>query len=172
MADERSNATPELFSEAHLITVQWFTTEWAGEVAALLREMEVFYGTCIADETNVEEDVRRHAAEGMNILLAFNGGRVVGFAFFSLLYPAAGLVSLLHLKQLYVANAARRLGVGRALLAHIARSAQERGCGRIEWTTGADNRGARALYEGVGAIGSDKVKYVLQGDALATLAQA
>ena len=153
-----------------MIMVQGFTTERAGEVAVLLREMETFYGTSVADEINVEADVCRYAAEGMSILLAFDKDRVVGFAFFSLLYPAAGLVSLLHLKQLYVADAARRLGVGRTLLAHVARCAQERGCTRIEWTTGADNLGARALYKGVGAIASEKVKYVLQGSALDTLA--
>ncbi len=159
-------------AEVEAVEVIRFSPNLAQEIALLLREMEAFYGTEIEEGTNVEADLCRHAEKGLGILVATYNQRVAGVAFFDLLYPGAGLVTLLHLKQLYVANAARRLGIGRVLLRHVAHVAKEQGCARIEWTTGFDNRAARALYEGIGAMGSEKMKYVLQGCALDQLARA
>ena len=154
-----------------MVDVQQFSPGRAGDVARLLREMEEFHGTPIADGTHVEGDVCK-AARTMDVLVALRDNRVVGFAFSGVLYPTAGLVFVLHLKQLYVASSARRLGIGRMLLAHVARSARSLGCARMEWTTGAENGPARALYESMGATCAEKVKYVLQGRALDTLAPA
>jgi len=154
-----------------MVGVQQFSPDRAGEVAHLLREMEEFYGTHVANDAHVEADVCK-AARTMDVLVALYNDQVVGFAFSSALYPTSGLVFVLHLKQLYVAKSARRLGVGSMLLAHVARSARTLDCARVEWTTGAENGPARALYDGIGATCSEKVKYVLQGEALNALTRA
>lgn len=39
----------------------------------------------------------------------------------------------LHLEDLYVRAEHRGSGLGQALLAHLARKAVDRGCGRLEW---------------------------------------
>jgi ribosomal-protein-alanine N-acetyltransferase len=51
-----------------------------------------------------------------------------------------------------VAPAARRLGVGRALVLEAARVAAERGAGRLLLEVSAANQAARALYESLGFI--------------------
>ena len=45
----------------------------------------------------------------------------------------------------------RRLGVGRALLAHVVHLAAERGCGRVEWAVLDWNAPAIAFYRSLGA---------------------
>jgi hypothetical protein len=51
------------------------------------------------------------------------------------------------------------MGVAQRPMAGIARIATARGSTRIEWSTAKENTAARALYDGLGAVGSDKVQY-------------
>jgi GNAT superfamily N-acetyltransferase len=53
------------------------------------------------------------------------------------------------LDDLFVDPDARGGGAGAALLAHLRTLAAERGWGVVTWITGADNRVARRLYDGV-----------------------
>jgi GNAT superfamily N-acetyltransferase len=54
------------------------------------------------------------------------------------------------LEDLYVADGARRGGLGRALVEATIELASERGCRRIELDTNEHNAGALALYESLG----------------------
>ena len=54
------------------------------------------------------------------------------------------------LEDLFVAERARRAGLGEALVACAIERARERGCGRIELDVSESNRGAWALYERMG----------------------
>ena len=45
----------------------------------------------------------------------------------------------------------RQRGIGKALLLHIARLANQRGCGRMEWTVLDWNESAQAFYKKLGA---------------------
>ena len=45
----------------------------------------------------------------------------------------------------------RGAGLGKALLLHLARTAHERGCGRMEWAVLDWNEPAIAFYESLGA---------------------
>ncbi|MBC7415506.1 MAG: GNAT family N-acetyltransferase [Herminiimonas sp.] len=57
----------------------------------------------------------------------------------------------LYLEDLYVQPAARRRGHAKAMLAHLAALAVERGCGRFEWSVLDWNVNAIGFYEGLGA---------------------
>src|SRR3954462_4157367 len=54
------------------------------------------------------------------------------------------------LEDLFVEEAARGAGLGRAMVAAAVARAEERGCRRIELDTDEDNLAARALYEAAG----------------------
>jgi GNAT superfamily N-acetyltransferase len=54
------------------------------------------------------------------------------------------------LEDLFVAERARRAGLGEALVACAIDRARARGCGRIELDVSESNRGAWALYERMG----------------------
>ena len=84
-------------------------------------------------------------------VIARVGGEVAGFAIyfhnFSTFLGRPGLC----IEDLYVRPAYRGQGVGRGLLAHVARLAVERGCGRMEWSVLNWNRRAIGFYESLGA---------------------
>lgn len=90
----------------------------------------------------------RPAAEA---LLAERDGEALGYALvfptFSTFLARPGL----WLEDLFVLPAHRRAGIGGALLAHVARLAVARGCGRLEWSALGWNEPALAFYRGIGA---------------------
>ena len=56
-----------------------------------------------------------------------------------------------YLEDLFVRPEFRRRGIGKALLATVARIAEERGCGRLEWSVLNWNTPSIAFYESLGA---------------------
>jgi len=78
----------------------------------------------------------------------------------------------LYLEDLYVEPSARKHGVGRALLQHLARLALERGCGRLEWAALDWNRLAIDFYLGLGAVAMNEwTTFRLTGAELQRLAR-
>jgi GNAT superfamily N-acetyltransferase len=77
----------------------------------------------------------------------------------------------LYLEDLFVRPAHRGGGFGKAMLAHLARLAVARGCGRFEWAVLDWNQPAIRFYEALGARpNADWTVYRLDGAALARLA--
>jgi GNAT superfamily N-acetyltransferase len=110
---------------------------------------------------------------GCEIVIAERDGQAVGLATFAVLYPGPGLGGQLTLKDLFVIAAARGSGVGKDLLAHLAKTAIARGCLRLDWTAEASNPEALAYYDRLGATRvTEKVYYRLDGDLLKTMASA
>jgi GNAT superfamily N-acetyltransferase len=106
------------------------------------------------------------------VVLAEAGGRIVGFALFFHNYSTWLTRPGLYLEDLFVTPACRGLGIGEALLRHIARLAVARGCGRMEWSVLTWNEPAIGFYRRLGAVSMDGWQvYRLAGDALARLGQ-
>ena len=77
----------------------------------------------------------------------------------------------LYLEDLFVLPEWRKRGVGRALLAHLARIAVARGCGRMEWSVLDWNEPAIRFYRSLGAQPMDQwTVFRLTGAALKQLA--
>ena len=77
----------------------------------------------------------------------------------------------LYLEDLYVSQAHRRIGAGKAMLRHLAKLAIEKNCGRFEWSVLDWNQPAIDLYESVGAVAqSEWIGYRLSGQALTNFA--
>ena len=154
-------------------TTRLATAADIGGLAALLVEMVRYYGDPPADETAVAAALRRHVftpGSGIEMLLAEIGGRIVGFASLSPLFPVDGVRPALYLKELFVSGTARSGGVGRTLLVAVARMAHERGCVRVNWASARDNDGAIRFYEGIGATSVDSACYFeLDAEAIAAL---
>ena len=77
----------------------------------------------------------------------------------------------IYLEDLYVRPAARGAGLGKALLAHLAGLAVERGCARLEWWVLDWNAPSIAFYKALGARAMDDWTVMrVSGDALGALA--
>ena len=84
-------------------------------------------------------------------LLAELDGRPVGFALFFHSYSTWRGKRGVWLEDLFVLPAARRSGVGAALLGRVARIARERDCARLEWSVLDWNEPAIRFYRKLGA---------------------
>ena len=123
-------------------------------IAALCAELDGFYGDTpqgspVERATLVREVLFADPPLAF-ALLARDGDTLAGIAAYSFLWPAAGLTSSLYLKELYVAGAYRRQGIGAMLMEGLYEIAAQRGCSRVEWTTDQDNPGAQAFYDALG----------------------
>jgi GNAT superfamily N-acetyltransferase len=79
----------------------------------------------------------------------------------------------LYLEDLYIAEAFRGTGAGKALLSYLARIAVEKKCSRFEFSVLDWNRPAIEFYESQGARAqSEWIKYRVSGNELAALAAA
>jgi ribosomal protein S18 acetylase RimI-like enzyme len=79
----------------------------------------------------------------------------------------------LYIEDLFVDENYRRRGFGRALLLYVARLAQERQCGRLEWSVLDWNEPAIEFYKKLGAVAmSDWTIYRVTGDSLSRLANS
>lgn len=147
-----------------MITLAPARIEDAALLAGLMDELEQFYGG-VSTETLDEKVAQisgalfshRPAAEA---LLAWDGDKLVGFASYSFHWPAAGFTTSLFLKELYVAQAYRRTGIGRQIMAALEEIARAKRCSRFEWGTDTDNDAAQRFYASLGADAlSGKVSY-------------
>jgi GNAT superfamily N-acetyltransferase len=107
------------------------------------------------------------------VALACLDGTPVGFALyfhnFSTFLGKPGI----YLEDLFVRPEMRARGVGRRLFAWLARTAIERGCGRLDWAVLDWNAPSIGFYRGLGAVAKDEwTVYRLDGAALRRLADA
>jgi GNAT superfamily N-acetyltransferase len=105
------------------------------------------------------------------VAIAEEDGEPAGFALFFHNYSTFLARPGIYLEDLYVRPEMRGRGIGRALLAHLARLAVERGCGRLEWWVLDWNADAIRFYRSLGAEAMDDwTVFRVAGDALRRLA--
>jgi GNAT superfamily N-acetyltransferase len=105
-------------------------------------------------------------------VLAEVDGHPAGFALFFHNFSTFLARPGLYLEDLFVLPEHRGVGIGRALLTHLARLAVERGCGRMEWAVLDWNKEAISFYERLGAhANSEWTTYRVAGEALHRLAR-
>lgn len=123
-----------------------------------------------ATEAGLQETLfgeRRYA----EVVIAYHHGQPVGFALFFHNYSTFLGKPGIYLEDLYVDEDQRGKGFGKALLIHLARLAEERNCGRLEWSVLDWNEPAIKFYQSLGAVPLDEwTVFRVTGAALATLA--
>ncbi|HZS11556.1 MAG TPA: GNAT family N-acetyltransferase [Nitrospirales bacterium] len=106
------------------------------------------------------------------VIFAEVDGEAVGFALFFHNYSTFLGRPGIYLEDLFVKPEMRGHGVGKALLAHLARLAQERGCGRLEWSVLDWNAPAIDFYKRLGAVPLDDWRvFRLRSEPLEKLAK-
>lgn len=78
----------------------------------------------------------------------------------------------LYIKELYVTESGRGLGIGRALMRAAAAAAIDHDCATIKWAVAEWNADARRFYERLGATAAHEwVEYALSEAAMRALAE-
>lgn len=86
----------------------------------------------------------------------------LGFATVYWLWSTSRAARIGLMNDLFTAQAARRRGVGEALIAACLEAVRERGAVVLQWQTATDNHTAQALYERVGGIREQWYDYYLE----------
>ncbi len=117
-----------------------------------LADYEKLSNDVTADEAQLRATLfPASAAPVAHCVLAFAGGAPAGFALYFFNYSTFLAKPGLYLEDLFVKPEFRGQGVGKALLLHLAKSANARGCGRMEWSVLDWNQPAIEFYESLGA---------------------
>jgi GNAT superfamily N-acetyltransferase len=106
------------------------------------------------------------------VVFACLEGTPVGFALFFHSFSTFLGKPGIYLEDLFVRPHARGRGIGRQLLAWLARTTLERGCARLDWAVLDWNAPSIAFYRSVGAIAQDEWTTMrVSGAALERLAR-
>ena len=154
------------------ITIRFAVPDDAGVVLRLIRELAVFERATAA-VVATEADLLRHGFapdRQFEAILAFLDREPVGLALFHSRFSTWLGKPCMYLEDFYVVAEARRLGVGRRLMARLAAIAVERGWGRLDFQV-LDWNPARGFYARLGmAHLGEWLRYGADGEALRRLA--
>lgn len=146
-----------------------------GLIARLIRELAEYER--LVHEVVMTEEVLAANLFGEHryaeVLIAEDdAGEALGFALFFHSFSTFLGRPGIYLEDLYVRPEQRGAGVGRALMRHLARLAERRGCRRLEWSVLDWNEPALAFYHRLGARpNAGWIPYRMDGHALNELAE-
>ena len=140
--------------------------ELVHELAAYEREPDAVEAS---DEMLTAALFGPHPVASCSVALG-DDGQIVGFALWYVTFSTWKGRPGLWLEDLFVRPAARGSGLGRALLAELARTCVERGYPRFEWWVLDWNDPAIGFYRALGAVPQDEwTTFRVDGDALRRL---
>src|SRR5882672_5449258 len=120
----------------------------------VLAEYEKLAHAVVATEDVLRDSLfRKRVAE---VVIGYAGDEPAGFAVFFQTFSTFLGAPGMYLEDIFVEPKWRRKGLGRQLLAHLARIATERGYGRVEWSVLDWNEPAINFYTGLGATPMDE----------------
>lgn len=156
---------------AEEIVIREGRAEDAGEVARLANELDIDQGGAGA-----QFSPQQVLADGFGptsdfkLLVADSGSGLVGYAIYSRIYNTDAAAPGLWMGDLYVQPSHQSKGVGRKLLAAVAKAGREAGAVSVWWGTYLWNARAMAFYESCGATRDEVTIYELDEAAMADLA--
>lgn len=130
----------------------------------LIAAYQRFYEVEGIDEERNRSFFRRFLAPSEDGLLlgARDGEEILAYACLYWHFSSTQAVEAVLMNDLFVSEAARGRGVGRALIEASAAVARERGASKLQWSTAPDNATAQRLYDSTGAERSEWVEYELR----------
>lgn len=154
------------------VSIRFASEHEVAEVLAFIRELAVYER--LGDEVLATEAQLRTALFGARpyaeVVFACLDGTPVGFALFFHNFSTFLGRPGIYLEDLFVRPAARGRGIGKRLLAWLARTALERGCARLDWAVLDWNEPSIGFYRSLGAVPLDEwTTFRLSGAALARL---
>jgi GNAT superfamily N-acetyltransferase len=157
------------------VTVRGATAGDAALILGLVRELAAFERAAPDAVRASEDDFRREIAgprPSFECLIAELDGSPVGLALFFQTFSAREGRRGVYLEDLYVREQARGIGVGRRLMAALARLALERGWCRLDLRVLHGNP-ARRFYEELGLrhVEAAGLPYSAESEVLARLAR-
>ena len=153
--------------------IRWARASDAGHIIRLIKGLAAYENEPESSVKITEADIQRDGftdPKRFECLIAELGGDVVGFALFFPNYSTWEGRPGLYLEDLFVEERARGSGLGKDLMAALARLALDRGYGRMDLSV-LDWNPTRDFYHAVDCTHMDTwLPYRMDGAAIAALA--
>ena len=136
-----------------MLNIRPATQADAATIASLVREL-ADYEKLLDEAKATPADFQRELESPnpvIQVLIAEWDGQPAGFALYFFNFSTFVGRPGLYLEDLFVRPAQRKHGIGRALLRELARIAERRGCGRMEWAVLDWNEPALRFYQSLDA---------------------
>ena len=136
-----------------MLNIRPATRADAATIANLVREL-ADYEKLLHEAKATPEDFLRELESDqpvIHVLIAEWDGKPAGFALYFFNFSTFVGRPGIYLEDLFVSPAMRSHGIGRALLRALARIAQEKNCGRMEWAVLDWNEPALKFYKSLDA---------------------
>lgn len=134
--------------------IKFATKNDAGIILELIKEIAAYEK--LADQVEATEaQIINHLFSEKNYaecIIGFENNIPIGFALFFHNYSTFVSRPGIYLEDLFVKEKYRGKGYGKKLLLNLVKIADERNCGRVEWSVLNWNKPAIDFYEGIGAI--------------------
>jgi GNAT superfamily N-acetyltransferase len=151
------------YRDGSMTRIEAITSEQFETLLPMIADYQRFYEVEQIDEDRNRAFFARFVDPGDAGLLlgAWDGERLLGYACLYWHRSSLAAAETVLMNDLYVDEAVRGQGVGRALIEASAEIARARGAYCLEWSTAPDNHTAQRLYDSTGATRSDWVEYEL-----------
>ena len=155
------------------ITIRPATRDDVPLVLQFIRDLAIYEH--LEHQVSASEAQLREALFGerryAEVVFACSGTEPLGFALFFHNFSTFKGQPGIYLEDLFVRPEARGRGIGKQLLAYLARTAVERRCARLEWAVLNWNEPSIGFYRSLGALPMDEwTVFRLTGEALTSLA--
>lgn len=140
------------------INIRFATTTDLSLILQFIKELAEYEK--LLDEVVATEEILQETLFGpkahAEVIISSLGEKPVGFALFFHNFSTFLGRPGIYLEDLYVRPEARGCGIGRLMLAYLAKLAKDRNCGRLEWWVLDRNKPAIKFYESIGAKPMDE----------------
>jgi GNAT superfamily N-acetyltransferase len=136
------------------VTIRFAERDDCQTICDLIAELAVYEQLAekaVATPADIERDLFSDNPVIRVLIAEEEGGRPLGFALFFRSYSTFLGRPGIYLEDLFVHEADRGRGIGKALLSAVARIAIEEGAGRFEWSVLDWNEPAIGFYKNLGA---------------------
>src|ERR1700683_1236828 len=133
--------------------IRWATENDAALIAHYIRELAIYEKEPPENVKITEAEVRRDgfgSHRRFEVVIAEIDRKPVGFALFFPNYSTWEGQQGLYIEDIFVEESARKSGIGRQLIAAVAKIAKSRGCARIDLAV-LDWNPARGFYKRLGS---------------------
>ena len=136
-----------------MLNIRPATRADAPVIASLVRELADYEKLLDEAKATAEDFLRELESPNpvIHVLIAEWQGKPAGFALYFFNFSTFVGRPGLYLEDLFVRPEQRSHGIGRALLRALARIAEQRGCGRMEWAVLDWNEPALHFYQSLDA---------------------
>ncbi len=143
---------------AHTISIRFATITDVPLILQFIKELaeyEQLLHEVVATE-EVLQDTLFGAKSPAEVIIGYLDDKPVSFALFFYNFSTFLGKPGIYLEDLYVKPEARGQGIGKLMLAYLAKLARERNCGRLEWWVLDWNETAINFYKSIGAKAMDE----------------